>query len=135
MANYEQYKLIARTLSAAPHSILFLTGDVHFGRIASCTLPSSAEIIEIISSPLALVDASAGGSWEEPPDFFPSEAIPGVPKSEIKTEKTLQLTDNHFLTLEFYQRGARVHVAVKAWPIPLDASAPKSKVVYEHWLH
>jgi hypothetical protein len=135
LPNYEQYKPLVRALFGSRHSLVFLTGDVHFGRVARCTLTSGADLIEVISSPLGLVHGFAGGSWESAPELFPAVAVTGVPKRPVETEKSLQLTKDHFLTLEFYQSGARVHMTVKAWPIPEDGSNPQGNVVYQRWLH
>ncbi len=134
LPNYDQYRPLAQALSASRHSLVFLTGDRHFGRIARCRLVSGADLIEVISSPLALVDWLAGGAWTSAPDMFPVFAVPGVAKRPVETNQAFQRSDNHFLTLEFYESGARVHVTVKAWPIPQDGSKPKGTVVYERWL-
>src|SRR5205809_7973197 len=66
LPDFEQYADLVRVLASSRHSLVLLTGDVHYGRIASCLLPSGLELIEIISSPTALVDKSVGGKWHAP---------------------------------------------------------------------
>ncbi|MCI0635391.1 MAG: alkaline phosphatase D family protein, partial [Actinobacteria bacterium] len=86
LADYDQYAKLVRALSAVEHSVVVLTGDVHYGRIARCMLRSGAKIIEIISSPMALVDPKAQGSWQEAPRAFPSRPIRGVVSAIVETE-------------------------------------------------
>jgi hypothetical protein len=136
LADYEQYTTLARALSTSVHSILVLTGDVHFGRVASCALRSGGEVIEVISSPLTLVDKSAGGTWSAAPEKFPAFDIPGVVKTTVSTEKGFQAFDNHFLTLEFSSSGpAAVDVIVKYWPIVSGGATPRGTVVFERTLY
>jgi hypothetical protein len=111
-------------LAQAPHSVVILSGDVHYGRIAHCTLASGRELIEVISSPMSLVDKHAEGAWEEAPDLFPSFAlagadIPRVVRAQVQTlaRETFSPIDSHFLTLEFSAAGARVPMAVRVWPV------------------
>ena len=129
LPDYDQYPSLVRLLAATRHSIVILTGDVHFGRVATCRLPSGLELLEVISSPLALVDKAVGGSWKKAPDFFPSFDIPGMVKAPVQTE-TYALTDNHFLTLEFSAMGGGVSVVVRAWPITEGGTIERSTVVY-----
>ena len=115
LADYEQYGELARILYRARHTLLILTGDVHFGRVARCSLPSGAELIEIISSPLALVAKNAGGKWQKAPSRFPAAAL-GVPPLEIQTHG-FEARADHFLTLEFQGVGNEVRLEVFHWPI------------------
>jgi hypothetical protein len=120
LPDYEQYADLVRILFRARHSILMLTGDVHFGRVARCALPSGAELIEVISSPLALVDRRAGGKWSPPPDRFPAVDV-GVPPARVETVtyqgKTFEESVNHFLTLELQSVGGEVRLGVDYRPI------------------
>ena len=85
LPDYDQYGQLARLLGQSPHSIVILTGDVHYGRIAWCTLVSGGELIEVISSPMSLVDKQAEGAWEEAPNLFPPFALPGVARAQVHT--------------------------------------------------
>lgn len=59
IANYRDYRDIMSVLARlmrAGRSVLALTGDVHYGRIAEAALPgATGTLVEIISSPSALV--------------------------------------------------------------------------------
>ncbi len=134
LPDYDQYGDFVRRLARSTHSLVVLTGDVHYGRVASCALKSGAELIEIISSPTALVDKSVGGSWHGAPAAYPAFDIPGVAKGPVETKKDFMLTDNHFLTLQFSAAGGRVKMVAKAWPIISPGTMPRSIPVYERLL-
>jgi hypothetical protein len=134
LPNYAQYRDLVQVIRASRHTIVILTGDVHYGRVASCPLSQGVELIEIISSPTALVNDLVGKKWKEAPDFFPANDIPGIVKAPVRTERGFRLTDNHFLTLQFSAFGARVDMTVKAWPTTNPGSLPTSTVVYERSL-
>lgn len=131
LPDYDQYAPLVRLIAASLQPIIMLTGDVHFGRVAKTTLPSGASLLEIISSPMALVDKSAEGKWNAAPGLFPEGEIPGMAKAPLRTERGFTITDNHFLTLEFTAVGGRVQVGAKAWPIVLGGAPPISKSVIQ----
>lgn len=121
LPDYQQYAQLVKYLKAANHSIVILTGDVHFGRIASCDLRPElgTKLIEVISSPMQLVPL-AGGTFTEAPQVFGS----------VKTEAEFWDKKNHFLTLEFTATSAqRVAMQIKYWPIMKNGSPLQSKVV------
>jgi hypothetical protein len=125
LPDYVQYEEIVRILSKANHSILLLTGDVHYGRISHCLLkPPDVYLYEIISSPTALVNPLVGGSWKRAPDFFPDFNIPGVVPKAIENDFGYQFTQNHFLTLSFFQHGAKTRVIIKTVAISGNGHAP-----------
>jgi hypothetical protein len=136
----DQYARLARALYDATHSVLLLTGDVHFGRVAHCDLPASRQgtpvkLVEIISSPMSLVDAKVGGSWSKAPDTFPAPGIVNnLGRLTVRTEMGFQMKTNHFLTLEFWGVASGVHVAVRSWPIGQGAG-PAGAVVYRETLY
>jgi hypothetical protein len=140
LSDYSQFGQLARVLAQSRHSIVILTGDVHFGRIAWCTLISGGELIEVISSPMSLVDQLAEGSWEKAPDLFPPFVLPGVVRAQVHTlaEETFSPITSHFLTLEFAATGARVRMTVRLWAIGRHGSDPGAgfgATVYERFLH
>ncbi len=124
LPDYRQYRTLVRILAAAQHSLVVLTGDVHFGRVASCTLRPGVELVEVISSPMALVDEAARGKWAEAPQQFPAFEIPGVVPSAVRTEGKAS-SDNHFMTLEFSQVGAAIEMVVKYWPVVGAGDSPR----------
>jgi len=132
LADYEQYDVLARALSAVEHSVVVLTGDVHYGRVAHCALRTGGEVVEIISSPLALVDPSVRGTWKPAPDKFPSKPVAGVVQSDVVTE-TFQTNETHFLTLELTAIGQAVQLIVKYWPIG-RSTEPRGREVFRRRL-
>jgi hypothetical protein len=117
LPDYTQYGDLIRLIAGTRHTIVILTGDVHFGRIATCTLASGAQIIEVISSPMALVDDAVGHQWGEPPKSFPDFDVPLVVRSRQIQVRDFKYSENHFMTLEFLLDGATVVMTVKAWPV------------------
>jgi hypothetical protein len=143
LPDYDQYGQLVRLITRSPHSIVILTGDVHYGRIAWCTLSSGHELIEVISSPMSLVDKKAEGSWEEAPSLFPAFALSGsdipVPRVRVETlaKETFSPIDSHFLTLEFSASGAHVRMTVRLWPMRRQqsmASRGFGETVYQRFL-
>ena len=132
LPDYEQYARLVRALATVTHSVVVLTGDVHFGRIARCSLGTGGELIEIISSPLALVDPTVRGKWKPAPSPFPNQAIPGVVQSTVDTE-SFQSADPHFLTLELNAHGTAVDLVVRYWPIG-SSNEPPGRRIYQHRL-
>ena len=126
LPDFKQYDNLVRILARSQQSIVILTGDVHFGRVARARLASGKELIEIISSPMALVHESAQGSWVEAPDRFPPNFGSGLARSDVSTDARLKATDAHFLTLEFTRRGPGVNLRLRYWPVLPNASAPSS---------
>ncbi|HUG47669.1 MAG TPA: hypothetical protein VMP67_04585 [Candidatus Limnocylindria bacterium] len=135
LADFGQFGELARALSASQHDVVVLTGDVHFGRVAGCRLPSGASLLEIIASPFALIDARFGGKWSRPPHTFPAAAVEGISPAPIWVSDH-QLATNHFATLEFADDGGRVQLTMRAWPIPTSpGQAPVSRLVMSRQLN
>lgn len=133
LPDFTQYGELVRALASSKHSIVILTGDVHYGRVANCTLPTGVELIEVISSPLALVDSHAKGKWAKAPEVFPAVNVAGVPKVKVETQ-AFTASDDHFLTLEFSASGARAKMAVRAWSIVGAHESWAGQTVYERLL-
>ena len=116
LPDYRQYRDLVAVLASTPHDIVVLTGDVHFGRVASCTLPSGRRIVELIASPLALIDGLVGGNWKPAPAMYPTVPVPAVPQVAVTTEP-YQETVNHAMTVGFSGVGASVRLTATSWPI------------------
>ena len=114
LPDYDQYQRLTRIIGACRHSLVVLTGDVHYGRIASSPLRSGAELIEIISSPMSLVDPTAKGKWESVPERVAPAALA---PTGIFTKPDFAPNDSHFLTLEFTRRGVGANLKLRYWPI------------------
>lgn len=122
LPDYKQYHQLVEVVTASPHSLFILTGDVHFGRVAYGKLKSGGELVEIISSPLSLVDPRVRGEWEAAPPTFPvvrPEEVTGelLARNQMTTQASFQATDSHFLTLEFTQRGPGAQLKLRYWPV------------------
>ncbi len=116
LPDFRQYRDLVGLLVSTPHDIIVLTGDVHFGRAASCQLPSGRRLIELIASPISLVSALVGGHWKPTPDLFPAIPVPGVPQTRI-TGSAYEQTANHAMTVGFSAVGPAVRLTATAWPI------------------
>jgi hypothetical protein len=119
LPDYEQYGDLVRHLASSQHSIVILTGDVHYGRLARCFVRADLELIEVVSSPMALVDDKVGGRWHAAPSFFPATSVPGAPITRVlvRTDPDWNRADNHFVTLEFTGVGDSVRMEVYDWRI------------------
>ena len=122
LPDFEQYADLVRILGRSEHTIVVLTGDVHFGRVARSSLRSGAELIEIISSPMSLVDEKSRGDWTVAPDYFPAEHTTpsSISRSGVTTESGFAPTEGHFLTVEFTKRGPGANVGLRFWPVLKD---------------
>lgn len=124
LPDYMQYAELVQILSKTNHSILLLTGDVHYGRIARCQIKPNIYLYEIISSPTALVNPAVGGKWFAAPGVFPAFQIPGVVQKTVENDFNYKFTKNHFLTLSFYRDGAKTRVIVKTVEISGSGQTP-----------
>jgi hypothetical protein len=117
LPDFDQYRDLVRILMGSRQPLVLLTGDVHFGRAAWATLPSGAELVEIISSPLALVSRAAEGDWEPAPSRFPAEPIGGIPFCTVETlpRGVFSPTYGHFITVEFSRIARGVRIAARSW--------------------
>lgn len=120
LANYAQYAPLAQSVQRSRRALLLLAGDIHCGRLAVTRLPSGLPFVEIISSPLALVDKSVGGSFTRAPEHFPVKAG-ALPRLDVETVQWTPPdggpTVNHFATLGFTQTDQSVDVQAIAWAI------------------
>ena len=134
LADFEEYADLVRLLAASRHSIVVLTGDVHFGRIARCALAGGGELIEVIASPMALVHKGAAGGFEDAPAHFPAAALPGIAGARIETH-AYEMNGNHFVTAAFTARGSGVRMRLNAWPVEHSGRLPAPQPIYERYLH
>jgi len=125
-------------LEKAPHDVVVIAGDAHFGRIATWRKPAGSRVIEVISSPLALVSSLAGGAASAGPQRFGtgrvvSDADSPEPARDVDYVKMMpdhalrrskRVTEEHGLTLSFMQADeGEVHLEVRAWFPRANASA------------
>ena len=139
LPDYEsQYDELLGYIKHSKHSIVVFTGDVHFGRIATCKLDAEkgTKFVEIISSPMMVVTNAFGkaelSTLQSARDINPSPI--STIQEEIFTGK-----QNHFLTIEFSRDNDEpssfdVAIKVKFWPIlnnPEAETCSVSRTVYE----
>lgn len=120
LPDYAQYEDLLRAIAATRQPLLLLTGDVHFGRIATAERSNGAQLIEIVASPLALVPG-ARGNWRAAPPRLLGADRAALDLTEIRTSDRPDLADEHFATLEFSAMQGGVDVTVQYWRI--DGSA------------
>jgi len=124
LPDFAQYDDLVRALTSVQHDVLVVTGDVHFGRVAEAVLPNGRRLVEIIASPMVLVDDRAGRSWHEPPTAFPARPVPCAPTSAV-TFSPYRTIENHFSILSLSAEGSAVHVEHSGWEIGVDGSLPR----------
>lgn len=140
--DYEQYEeLVAAVRHSDSHDLVLLSGDVHFGRIARSSKVQAnrpPRFLEVISSPMALIDNTAKGIATSSPGAlrFPRVRIGehkprpvsvdrGIPASDVKGRN-----EDHFMTIGFGRSPedpARVRMRVAAWLVRQldDAGLPR----------
>jgi len=115
LPDFNQYPRLVQALLDAPHSILMLTDDVHFPRLAQavCLGQLGREITEVIASPAALV-AGPHGSTKTTPARFPSKPI--VPLSlPVTTIDGSRHAGDNLVTMGFTETPGKVDVELKFW--------------------
>jgi hypothetical protein len=113
-----QYEELKGYLRQSEHSIVILTGDVHFGRIAVTTLRRElkTELYEVISSPMQLVPHAAG-TYKAAPHVF----------GDVESKIDFSQGRDHFLTLEFTATSPqRVAMFPRFWPIARKGASVRS---------
>ncbi|MDF1630418.1 MAG: hypothetical protein P1U78_11530 [Alcanivoracaceae bacterium] len=137
----EQYSALLAALGSSGHDVVLLSGDVHFGRIASVPLGSQGgKLVEIISSPLSNLTGLNGvatASAALKPKLFPDNASAarlGWPVSAVdyhngswtvSTRPGFLLsaypktrTREHFMTVGFRRDGlGGVSLEAHAWRV------------------
>lgn len=116
MSNYRQYKILVKSLFSLNHSLVVLSGDVHFGRIASSILNFRSipvELVEIVSSPTSLVSDIVGGKADDAPRTFPPKPISGVAGVKCKTH--YKTSRNNFATIHLNELNGQVRLQVRYW--------------------
>jgi len=143
LAHFDQYADLVRALRRSNHDIVVLTGDVHFGRVASCKLnvTRGTRLYEVISSPMALLPG-AHSRCEGNLGTFPTRPVSGVPPQSISRHRTVRAvsgdakrTEDHFMTVSFRDLGDGVRMRVRAWlprrKPPTNSELPKRDWTYE----
>lgn len=117
----KQFELLKKYLRDSQHTIVILTGDVHYGRLAVANLRPElgTKIYEVISSPMQLVP-HGGGNYQAAPQVFGS----------VSSQPEFSLKRNHFLTLDFMAPSPqRASMLVKFWPIIQNGIPLRSQII------
>ncbi|HEU5182172.1 MAG TPA: hypothetical protein VFW45_15415 [Candidatus Polarisedimenticolia bacterium] len=130
LPDFEQYAELCRALLEAPQSVVILTGDVHYGRVAGVVTAGDVEIVEIIASPMSLVTGGDKRKWKPAPDLFPPESIQGLHPLPVRKLSTWERGEDHFVTLELWQSGGGLGVRVRSWESGSHDGMPAP--VFEH---
>ena len=131
LPDYErQNKKLIEYIRSSPHSIVVLTGDVHFGRVAHGELRPGSEnkFVEVISSPMQAVLDGKGRSL-----FGTYKEAPTEHFSKLESRRVAD-GQNHFATFEFsLEEGNGVNMNVKYWSIlrPEEKVPPRPQKVFE----
>ena len=134
LPDFRQYAELLDALQRARHTVVILTGDVHFGRVASCQLLNGQEVVEVVASPLALIASFPSNDWKPAPTLYPAQAMPGLVQRAITTEIGYRFNGNHFATIGFSRAGGRVRMKVQAWPTENKGRPPSPVRTYEKWI-
>jgi hypothetical protein len=135
----DQYVRLVEALGESGHDVVLLSGDVHYGRIASCALgPKGGRLVEVISSPLSnltYLNGLATSTAKHAPGHFPhaSAAVPGWPRAKVSYDKVFDVdsrkgfpfsaypkrrTREHFMTVGFNRRaGGGLSLVARAWRV------------------
>lgn len=137
LLEYAQYQELADLLARSKKTVILIAGDVHWGRVADCRLPNGTRLLEVVSSPLTLVDSGLsrlGRPWTRAPSPFQAAGM----SAEVHTARGpsgqfYKAEHDHFCTLEFSAANAEptpgVRMAVRHWRV--DSPEPTGEVVYE----
>jgi hypothetical protein len=132
LPDFDQYGDLLAALAGSGQSIVILTGDVHFGRVAVCELLNGKQIVEVVASPMALIARIPPNNWKTAPLSYPDWPTPGRVQRPISTNGTYKYNGNHFATIEFSRLGGTVVMRVKAWPTDNNGKLPTPIRTYEH---
>ncbi|MCP4863801.1 MAG: hypothetical protein CBB67_015885 [Alteromonadaceae bacterium TMED7] len=157
---HKQYSQLIKVLAECRHDIVIMTGDVHFGRIASVSLGNyGKKLIEITSSPMSNLtglNSVATAVGNDSPEKFPPEDIANkldIPSNNVQHEKHFRVsktgraifsgylrprTNEHFMTVSFYRTEQGVNMKAQAWRIRFqnrdELPRPDFKEPFEVWL-
>ncbi|MDF1779895.1 MAG: hypothetical protein P1U67_01235 [Alcanivoracaceae bacterium] len=137
----QQYGELIKALGSSGHDVVVLSGDVHFGRIATVPLgDKGGRLIEVIASPLSNLTGLNGFAtsvWKNTPKKFPdpnSIKVPGLLAQAVNYDRTFRVstrkghplsfvyprerTSEHFMTVAFSRPASGgISLSVDAWRV------------------
>jgi hypothetical protein len=153
MPNYADYPAIMAELTRAKQRLLLLTGDVHWGRVASITdsVSGAERLQEVIVSPASLVTTVVSDQWQLFKGWFnnnpwprhgaaatpPTRLLSGTGPSANLRCRTAQNSDSRPAMVKGDQLGllsfdwtqARLRASITYFPIHANSSLAKAIVV------
>jgi hypothetical protein len=127
-----QYRRLCDAILRSPHDVVVLSGDVHFGRVGRISAPGSrgqgVQILEVVSSPMAVLD-HAGGHFdiEDPPEALQQLPVgrrrSGGPSGAVEFLDVVPdavdrgSCEDHFVTVDFVAQDSSVRVEIAAWMV------------------
>jgi hypothetical protein len=133
-----QYKQLLEALGSTGQNIVVLSGDVHYGRIASCPIgDNGATLTEVISSPMSNLTYLNGIATAKPeftpeqfphydylPDGWQQHTVNYYNDFSVSTKKGFlfspypkERTREHFMTVGFKKVNGKLQMTVNAWRI------------------
>ena len=117
---FKDYDRLVKRLAACSRPMLFLSGDVHYGRVAAVLRPDgTAHRAEVLSSPTRHLQGKKSRALAPPPAFPPSP-IAGVTSERVRLVKTdagrnALFSGDQFATLGFTEHADSINVDVRHW--------------------
>lgn len=133
-----QYSELCQILAATPHDLVYLAGDAHFGRIAQVELSGGHKLIEVVTSPMSLVEDDGNYIWtatgtgsqyakdawvlgqDVDPKEWPQVPVAGVAPLPIAyleavpaNQEDSARTEENFMILSFAKRAQSATVRMK----------------------
>ncbi len=112
LVDYGQYAALKESILSCPRSLVVLTGDAHFGRVAN-TLPDSdgvTKLVEVVSSPMRHVTGAANSGYKPALRLGSEQMASANPFGREHRD--------HFATVRFSQEDGEVmNMSVSYWPI------------------
>ena len=133
----QQYQELVLAINESGHDIICLSGDVHFGRIASVPIGDKGAMLhEIISSPMSNLTGIDGKIATSTPSRlinFPAVKIKGLTPQKVQYHKhwavetelvnkwympNYRKTKEHFMTLAFSKTDqGSIELQIQAWRV------------------
>jgi len=136
LADYDQYEELVAYVKASAHSVVVMSGDVHFGRVA-CVRRSAgsreADFVEIIASPMQLVTVK-NKLLQRATRSFGIYRPPPTHEFAITESRQIAPEHNHLVTVEFSSaEEGTVEMTAWSWPVlePEEEARPNPVPVFE----
>lgn len=133
-----QYGELCQMLAGTQHDLVYLAGDAHFGRVSEVQLASGSRLVEIVTSPMSLVEDDGNYIWaatgtgsqyakdawllgqDVEPREWPPEPVAGVASAPITyldavptNREDPERTEENFMILSFAKDTERGGVRMK----------------------